>query len=259
MVIVFKADVRPESPDVQQIVALAESFPGVTTRVHVVQGATRSLTEVYLLGPTHAVPTTPFEEFEARREGRAHHREVPRHRPARRPARGARLRVQRRALLAGHAPRVRRAVRGRHRASTSRRRSRALARARHRHDARGRLQAAHQRRTISRATARPACPTCSSSPASTASSVIAMEVTHESHIDEIRSALAATGNADRRDAADRHAQRAELRAAQGRRRSRTNSGAVQARHGHHARGVAQRLRVRRLGRQPPASSSACAA
>jgi 3-deoxy-7-phosphoheptulonate synthase len=65
MVIVLKADVPAESPDVQQIVALAASFPGVSTRVHVVQGATRSLTEIYLLGPTHAVPTAPFEEFEA--------------------------------------------------------------------------------------------------------------------------------------------------------------------------------------------------
>ncbi len=65
MVIVLKADVRSESPEVQQIVALAASFPGVSTRVHVVQGATRSLTEIYLLGPTHAIPTAPFEEFEA--------------------------------------------------------------------------------------------------------------------------------------------------------------------------------------------------
>ena len=65
MVIVLKADVAAEAADLKQIVALAESFPGVTTRVHVVQGATRSLTEIYLLGPTHAVPTTPFEEFEA--------------------------------------------------------------------------------------------------------------------------------------------------------------------------------------------------
>jgi 3-deoxy-7-phosphoheptulonate synthase len=65
MVIVLKADVPSDSSELKQIVSLAESYPGVTTRVHVVQGATRSLTEVYLLGPTHAVPTTPFEEFEA--------------------------------------------------------------------------------------------------------------------------------------------------------------------------------------------------
>jgi len=64
MVIVMKADLPPDSPELKQVVTLAESFPGITTRVHVVQGATRSLTEIYLLGPTHAVPTTPFEEFE---------------------------------------------------------------------------------------------------------------------------------------------------------------------------------------------------
>jgi 3-deoxy-7-phosphoheptulonate synthase len=64
MVIVLKADVRSDSGELAQLVALAESFPGVSTRVHVVQGATRSLTEVYLLGPTHAVPTAPFEEFD---------------------------------------------------------------------------------------------------------------------------------------------------------------------------------------------------
>ena len=44
--------------------------------------------------------------------------------------------------------------------------------------------------------------------------VIAMEITHESHIDEIRAALRATGEPDRRHAADRHAQHAEFRAAQ---------------------------------------------
>ena len=60
----MRADLPPDSPEVNQIVALAQSYPGVSTQVHVIQGATRSLTEVYLLGPTHAVPTTPFEEFE---------------------------------------------------------------------------------------------------------------------------------------------------------------------------------------------------
>jgi 3-deoxy-7-phosphoheptulonate synthase len=64
MVIVLRADLPPESDDVKKVVALAHSFPGVSTRVHVVQGATRSLTEVYLLGPTHAVPTAPFEQLE---------------------------------------------------------------------------------------------------------------------------------------------------------------------------------------------------
>src|SRR5271157_5012664 len=64
MIIVMKADTRPDSPEVARVIALAESFPGVTTQVHHIQGATRSVTEVYLLGPTGVIPATPFEEFE---------------------------------------------------------------------------------------------------------------------------------------------------------------------------------------------------
>lgn len=64
MVIVMRADLAPDSTELKEVVALAESFPGISTRVHVIQGTTRSLTEIYLLGPTHAVPTTPFEKFE---------------------------------------------------------------------------------------------------------------------------------------------------------------------------------------------------
>jgi 3-deoxy-7-phosphoheptulonate synthase len=65
MLLVLRADLLPDSPEVKQVIALAESFPGISTRTHVIQGATRSLTEVYLLGPTHAVPTAPFERFES--------------------------------------------------------------------------------------------------------------------------------------------------------------------------------------------------
>jgi 3-deoxy-7-phosphoheptulonate synthase len=64
MIIVMKADLAPESAELKQVLALAESFPGVTTQVHRIQGAARSLTEVYLLGPTGVVPSGPFEEFE---------------------------------------------------------------------------------------------------------------------------------------------------------------------------------------------------
>ena len=50
-------------------------------------------------------------------------------------------------------------------------------------------------------------------------SVIAMEVTHESHVDEIREALAADRQGDGRHAADRHTQHAELRALEDRRQA----------------------------------------
>lgn len=65
MIIVMKADVAADSPDLQRVIALAESYPGITTQLHRIQGATRSVTEVYLLGPTGVVPSTPFEEFES--------------------------------------------------------------------------------------------------------------------------------------------------------------------------------------------------
>ncbi len=63
MIIVMKADVGPGSPEVRRITQLAESYSGVTTQVHQIQGATRALTEIYLLGSTGVIPTGPFEEF----------------------------------------------------------------------------------------------------------------------------------------------------------------------------------------------------
>jgi 3-deoxy-7-phosphoheptulonate synthase len=65
MIIVMKADLPEDSPDLRRVIGLAESYPGIKTQVHRIQGATRSLTEVYLLGPTGVVPQTPFEEFES--------------------------------------------------------------------------------------------------------------------------------------------------------------------------------------------------
>jgi len=65
MIIVMKADVAADSPDLKRVIALAESYPGITTQLHRIQGASRSVTEVYLLGPTGVVPAAPFEEFES--------------------------------------------------------------------------------------------------------------------------------------------------------------------------------------------------
>jgi len=65
MIVVMKADLPAESPELARLITLARSYPGITTEVHRIEGASRSLTEVYLLGPTHAVPTAPFEEFDS--------------------------------------------------------------------------------------------------------------------------------------------------------------------------------------------------
>lgn len=65
MIIVMKADILPESPEVTLVVETAQRFPDVQAEVRKIQGATRVLTEVYLLGSTTSVPTEPFEEFPA--------------------------------------------------------------------------------------------------------------------------------------------------------------------------------------------------
>jgi 3-deoxy-7-phosphoheptulonate synthase len=64
VIIVMKADVATDDPEVQRVVELAETFPGVKTELHQIQGATRSLSELYLMGSTGVIPTAPFEEFE---------------------------------------------------------------------------------------------------------------------------------------------------------------------------------------------------
>jgi 3-deoxy-7-phosphoheptulonate synthase len=63
MIIVMKPDLRPGAPEVARVVRLAKSYPDIDTEVREIQGATRALTEIYLLGPTAAVPVEPFEEF----------------------------------------------------------------------------------------------------------------------------------------------------------------------------------------------------
>ena len=63
MIIVMKADTQPDSPELARVIQMAEGYPGITTQIHRIEGATRSVTEVYLLGPTGVVPTEPFEEF----------------------------------------------------------------------------------------------------------------------------------------------------------------------------------------------------
>ncbi len=62
MIIVMKADTLKDSPVVERVIALAESFPGVKAQVHTIKGATRSLTEIHLIGSTGVIPLTPFEQ-----------------------------------------------------------------------------------------------------------------------------------------------------------------------------------------------------
>ena len=58
-----KVSLRTDSPEVRRLVDFAESYPGVHTEIHQIQGATRTLSELYLLGLTGVIPTEPFKEF----------------------------------------------------------------------------------------------------------------------------------------------------------------------------------------------------
>jgi len=64
VIIIVKPEVRRGAPEIQQILDLAARYPGVAARLHVVEGSTRSLMEVYLIGSTEEVPLEPFQELD---------------------------------------------------------------------------------------------------------------------------------------------------------------------------------------------------
>ncbi|MBI4510844.1 MAG: 3-deoxy-7-phosphoheptulonate synthase [Deltaproteobacteria bacterium] len=61
MIVIFNPDVDPQGDEVRLLLATITSYPGVKTTVHHVYGATRTLTEVYLIGKTEIVPTSAVE------------------------------------------------------------------------------------------------------------------------------------------------------------------------------------------------------
>jgi 3-deoxy-7-phosphoheptulonate synthase len=65
VIIVMKAEFGPEAEETLQVIRMAERFPDIHTELHVIRGSTRTLTEIYLLGPTSSISSEPFEEFAA--------------------------------------------------------------------------------------------------------------------------------------------------------------------------------------------------
>ena len=65
MIIVMKAEFGPDSPETRQVIRTAERFADIHTELHVIEGATRTLTEIYLLGPTTSISSEAFEEMAA--------------------------------------------------------------------------------------------------------------------------------------------------------------------------------------------------
>lgn len=63
MILILKEGFGENAPEIEQVRQLAGSFPGVSVRVHSIQGTQRSVTEVYLIGNTGPVPTLHFENL----------------------------------------------------------------------------------------------------------------------------------------------------------------------------------------------------
>ncbi len=63
MIIILKPDVTESSPEVEQILRTVSGYSGVTARVHLERGQTRSLIEIHLIGNTAGVPREPIEDL----------------------------------------------------------------------------------------------------------------------------------------------------------------------------------------------------
>ena len=100
VIIVMKAEFGPEAEETRQVIRMAERFPDIHTELHVIRGSTRTLTEIYLLGPTVGHLVRAVRGVRGGREGDPDPRALPHDRPPRGPGRGARLRVQRRSTSA---------------------------------------------------------------------------------------------------------------------------------------------------------------
>jgi 3-deoxy-7-phosphoheptulonate synthase len=64
VIVILKPEVSRNSIQLQKVLEMAGRFEGVDSRIHVIEGSTRSLIEVYLIGSTTTVPTEPFEELD---------------------------------------------------------------------------------------------------------------------------------------------------------------------------------------------------
>ncbi len=63
MIIILKPDVDPGGPEMNKIVEYVSQFPDVKTRISGIRGASRVVTEIYLIGSTHDIPTEVIERM----------------------------------------------------------------------------------------------------------------------------------------------------------------------------------------------------
>jgi 3-deoxy-7-phosphoheptulonate synthase len=65
MVIILKPDTSSQSPELAQVLAEAAKYPQIKAQTHESKGETRTLIEVHLIGPTQTVPVEPFQSLAA--------------------------------------------------------------------------------------------------------------------------------------------------------------------------------------------------
>ena len=265
MIIILRPDVDPNGPEIKQVLRQAEQYPGVEARVHEVRGETRSLVEVYLIGRTASVPKEVFEEM---------------------PGVERVVRVSQKYRIIGRHEGQVDAVGFTYNgvpfdqgtchvfaglcAVDTKEHVEKMMQACQRAGLVTTRMGAYKPRTSPydfQGLGKECLPYVFELAGKYGIRVIAMEITHEDHIDEIRSALRAAGGPHGRDAPDRDPKRPELRAPEGRGSAEGIPGSLQARHGDYPGGIAQRVRVRgergksehRLlpsGRQDPPGRSA---
>ncbi len=63
MIIILKPGIGPDSTEVSQIMNYVRQFPDIKPRISDVKGTIRVVTEVYLIGPTHDIPSETLERM----------------------------------------------------------------------------------------------------------------------------------------------------------------------------------------------------
>jgi len=63
MILILTPDTRPDSPEYQQLLAHLANMPGISTRVHTEVGIEQTLTEIYLIGNTMALPLEDMQNL----------------------------------------------------------------------------------------------------------------------------------------------------------------------------------------------------
>jgi len=63
VIILLKPDVSQASPEVDQVLRALTAYPGVSTRIHAERGQTRSVIEIHVIGNTATIPKEPLEEL----------------------------------------------------------------------------------------------------------------------------------------------------------------------------------------------------